>query len=98
MTNHHHKTKEPGGNFWFNFTLGTLFGAGGLFILGTQQGRKLLKKAMEMAENLEGSAAEMIASLEEKVGDQEKKIGGSLHSVLEKIKMALPAKKEEGKK
>lgn len=97
MTNHNHHNIRHHSNFWFSFTLGTLFGAGGLFFIGTKQGRKLLQKIIDMSENLEGSVEEIITSFQENVHDQEKKIDDSLHSVLEKIRTTLPVKKEQDK-
>lgn len=99
---HRDHPKKQHNNVWFGFTLGSVIGATGLFLIGTTQGRKLLKKAMEMAENLETSAQDMIADIEDYKEKNEQKIKDiveplvehtPLHAVLQKIQTALPSQK-----
>ena len=96
MTHHHQNNKSQHNHIWFSFTLGSIIGASGLFLIGTTQGRRLLKKAMEMAEKLEGSVEEMIVRLKEEEEDTGRKIisDPNLHTVLQKIQTALPHHKE----
>ena len=97
---HRDHQKKQHNNVWFGFTLGSIIGATGLFLIGTTQGRKLLKKAMEMAENLEMSAQDMIVDLEKAGEKTEQKIKDIvepliehtlLHTVLQKIQTVLPS-------
>lgn len=97
---HRDHPKKQHNNVWFGFTLGSIIGATGLFLIGTTQGRKLLKKAMEVAENLETSAQDMIADIEDYKEKNEQKIKDiveplvehtPLHTVLQKIQTALPS-------
>ncbi|HLD26352.1 MAG TPA: YtxH domain-containing protein [Patescibacteria group bacterium] len=96
---HHDNQKKHQSHIWFGFTLGSVIGATGLFLIGTTQGRKLLKKAMEIAEHLETSAEDVITHLENTVEEKGQKIKDivepfiehtPLHSVLQKIQTVLP--------
>ena len=42
-------------NFWFNFSLGAVVGAAGVYFFGTKKGRKQLERALELTDNLEGT-------------------------------------------
>ncbi len=84
----HHKKQHS--HVWFGFTLGTVIGATGLFLLGTTQGRKLLKKAMEMAEHLETSTQDMLTHLENKDIVEPLVEHTPLHKILQKIQTVLP--------
>lgn len=99
---HHDHHKKQQSQMWFCFTLGSIIGASGLFLIGTAQGRKLLRKAMEMAENMETSASKMIADLEDEAEEKGQKIKDfaeplightPLHTVLQKIQTVLPQHK-----
>lgn len=99
---HHDHHKKQQTHMWFGFTLGSIIGASGLFLIGTAQGRKLLKKAMEMAENMETSVGKMLADLEDEVEEKGQKIKDivepliettPLHTVLQKIQTVLPPHK-----
>lgn len=88
MTQHaaHQKSHS---HLWFSFALGSIIGASGLFLIGTTQGRKLLKKAIAMGENLEESVADMLSRLEEEF-EPAAEANASLHTVLHKIQTVLP--------
>ena len=47
------KSKESPSNFWFGFALGTIAAVGSSYLLGTQNGRDLTKKLLDLTENLE---------------------------------------------
>lgn len=92
------------GNVWFGFAVGAVIGAGGLYLLGTKDGRVLLKKLIDLAENMELSAEDVISEIEHTFEESEAKPvldgeeilnhgGASLHMVLDKIRQVFPDKK-----
>lgn len=93
-------------NFWFGLIMGITFGAGGLYLIGTKNGRKKIKKLMELAEDMELHLEEVV----DNVGyDLEKKEEGfkekatefieknDIKGIIEKITSIIPEKKETKK-
>lgn len=92
----HDQNKSSLTNFWFGFSLGaiTLTIAG--YLLGTKNGRILLKKILELSENLEENLLLLGEELEENILEKSQadqtfkstpKIHSTLRDVLEKIKV-----------
>lgn len=52
-------------HFWPGFTLGAVLGVAGVYFFGTKQGRKNLKKAIELTENLEDTIDKTIGGVGE---------------------------------
>ncbi len=52
-------------NFWSGFTLGAVLGVAGVYLFGTKPGRKNLKKALELTENLEETIEKTIGGVGE---------------------------------
>lgn len=90
---HRGQHQKPHSHIWFSFALGSIIGASGLFLIGTAQGRRLLKKAMESAEHLEESVADMLSRLEEEDKPAVHE-DSTLHTVLHKIQTILPHKEK----
>ncbi|HLL60301.1 MAG TPA: hypothetical protein VK338_01160 [Candidatus Nitrosocosmicus sp.] len=104
MTETHH-TKHNN-SFGSSFFWGVAVGAAGLYLLGTKNGRNIVKKMMDSVEQLENSAEDIFDILEEKAKDdfnvenlaeaihdkkEETHIPTSnLHSVMEKIRSSIP--------
>ncbi len=61
-------------SFWFGFLLGGLLTGSAAFLLGTKQGRKTLKKVLEMSENIE----ETLKDLFDEYGDEIREKGVEL--------------------
>lgn len=57
-------------HFGSSFFWGACFGAAGLYLLGTKQGRHVLKRLMDSVENLENSAEDIFEVLEDKLEGQ----------------------------
>lgn len=58
------------GNFWSGFYMGTILGAGGLFLLGTKKGRETLQKILDATENLEESVVNILDELHKEVNNE----------------------------
>lgn len=56
-------------NFWFGFSLGTIMGVAGVYLFGTEQGRKNLHKALELTENLEETVEKAMGGVGEEYID-----------------------------
>lgn len=99
-------------NLWQGFALGTAWGAGVVFFLGTKRGRELLKKAITISENLEENLGDFIEGLEEDIQEEVTErltpiiapVVGSAHeassglgTVIDKIK-SLTGGRKHGKK
>ncbi len=88
------------GNIWFGFATGIVLGGGGLYLLGTKDGRVLLKKIIAFIEDMEFSAEDVLNGVEEvlnaEVSDETdvqqgaKPHNDSLNMVLDKIKHVFP--------
>ena len=94
-------------NFWFGLLIGSALGAGGLYVVGTKNGRKFAKKMLDAAENWEMVLEDAVAEFDFKTyGEREnikegmeefgKKAKGDMETVLEKIFSV--AHKQESKK
>ncbi len=100
--------------FWFGFLLGGGLTATAAFFLGTKQGRKTLKKVLELSENMEDTLEELVDEygdeIKEKgleIADELKKNSKnllntpeshSLHSLLDKMKVFSPATQKKVKR
>ena len=62
-------SEEKQGNFWFGFFLGGLFGAIAIFIMGTKEGKKLMERLTEDAEEYEEDLEQKVAKLQIKGED-----------------------------
>lgn len=107
MIHHARENKSHHSYLWLSFALGSVIGASGLFLIGTTQGRKLLKRAMEIAETLEESAADLVGRIEEEAEDKGQKIrqaiepiisNSNLQTVLDKIQTTVLPHHKESKK
>lgn len=99
------KDTRSGGNYWSGFFIGAVFGLGIFFLLGTKKGREILKRALELSQEIEEKVSDIADELEER-GQEGKKsskkieketstsAGDNLNSVLKKIKSAMPSKDE----
>jgi hypothetical protein len=89
--------------FWSGLSMGFLFGASSLFLLGTKKGRSFLKQIMEATEDLEGLTDDILEEAKNYMNEsktplvdqaeevqQEKTIG----SVIDKIQAVLPEKSD----
>ncbi|MBP6045086.1 MAG: hypothetical protein WAT72_04460 [Microgenomates group bacterium] len=65
MSQQHHNPS----NFWFGFSLGTIMGVAGVYLFGTEQGRKNLHKALELTENLEETVEKAMGGVGEEYID-----------------------------
>lgn len=80
-------------NLWLGFAFGAISAATLAFFLGTKKGRQMLKKILEISENLEENAVIIAEQLEEEIMDKADKIGDLkegkplLGNILEKIKI-----------
>lgn len=101
MKNNH---VASGKNVWTSFVIGLLVGSGGLYLLGTNQGRKFLRGLLDAIDDIELTAEDILSEVEEilaaVVQDESTPIaavpkmsGESLESVLHKIQHALPIRK-----
>lgn len=52
------------GNFWLGFFLGGIIGAFLIFVFGTKEGKKMLEKILERAEDYEEELEEKVAKLQ----------------------------------
>lgn len=93
-------TYQSGGNIWFGVAVGMLLGGGGLYLLGTKNGRDMLKKIIALAEDMELSLADVLSNIEEVFENENPVISrkddsvithsDSLNTVLDKIKDVFP--------
>ena len=100
-----HETRyQGGGNIWFGVAVGILLGGGGLYFLGTKDGRKLLKKIIALAEDMELSLEDVVNEVEELFESENPVIDGqgnmdlgrhdNINTVLDKIKHVFPHENE----
>lgn len=93
-TSHNYPT-----NFWFGFALGTVSAITLSYLLGTKQGRELLKKLVKVSEHLDETSPDFLGALTEisqvfrgekqQLNPQiEKQTNSSLTNVLDKIRHA----------
>lgn len=97
-------TYHGGNNIWFGVVVGILLGGGGLYVLGTKNGRSLLKKIIALAEDMELSLEDVLSSVEEIFEEENPVIMGkedsqstshdNLNTVLDKIKHVFPVERE----
>lgn len=89
------------GNVWFGFAVGAIIGAGGLYLFGTKDGRVLLNKLIDLAENMELSVEDVISEIEHTFEETQVKPlvqgeevlakgAASMHVVLDKIRQVFP--------
>ena len=88
QTHSHHKNS----NLWLGFAFGAISAATLTFFLGTKKGRQMLKKILDISENLEENALVIAEQIEEEIMEKADKIADLkqgkpvLGSILEKIK------------
>jgi gas vesicle protein len=68
-------------SFWFGFLLGGAITGSTAFFLGTKQGRKTLKKLLEMTEDMEGT----LQTFFEEYGNEIREKGAELFDEVKKI-------------
>lgn len=68
-------------SFWFGLLLGGAVTGSAAFFLGTKQGRKTLKKILELSENMEGT----LETFFEEYGEEIKEKGVELFEDLQKL-------------
>ncbi len=68
-------------SFWFGFLLGGALAGSAAFLLGTKQGRKTLKRVLEMSEDIEGT----LQSFFEEYGDEIREKGEELWDEVKKL-------------
>lgn len=86
----------PASNFWFGFSLGIVATGAFVYLFATENGRKNLKKILDLTENLEGTINDLSEELtgnplfnNEQI-DNGKKSSETIHSLLSKIKDMSP--------
>ena len=72
-------------SFWFGFLLGGAITGSTAFFLGTKQGRKTLKKLLEMTEDMEGT----LQTFFEEYGNEIREKGAELFDEVKKIQKNL---------
>ncbi len=68
-------------SFWFGFLLGGALTGSAAFFLGTKQGRKVLKRLLEMSEDIEGT----LQTFFEEYGDEIREKGVELWGEVKKL-------------
>lgn len=102
--------RNESNEFWLAFALGTTVAVSALFFLGTDKGRKKLKKLIELAEQAEDRFIETIENVEtgvselkydilslSKVNDQVSQLPSMLRQFVQKIKTLTPGTKHSKK-
>lgn len=90
--NHHQQS------FWSGLSLGVIVGASGLALFGTKKGRELVQKMLDITENFEESAGNVISDLEKELHvDENIRAAGNagftaIESLLDKIQSIMPEK------
>lgn len=84
-------------NFWSGLSLGVIFGASSLFLLGTKKGRQYVKNLVNTMENLDEVGEGIIEELKEHVDELQTSVHKSnavdnIETVIEKIRSVLPEK------
>jgi GTPase SAR1 family protein len=97
-------------NFWLGFAFGTITAGGAAYLLGTKQGREILKKILELSENWEENFLEIMEELGEEIGDKGSEIinevkklptqknHSSLDSLLNKMRHLTPSDNKKEKR
>lgn len=93
MTNNDGELRQTN-NFLAHFLMGAVFGASALFFLGTTKGRQILRKSLEVSEDLEKSIEKIIKESAGKIEEDEEKDNRFIQ-ILEKIKSIFSSKKED---
>ena len=103
MENQNHKLSS----FWFGFLLGGLLTGGAAFLFGTKEGRKTLKKLLELSEDLEENLASLVEEygeeIKEKISEEKPRINKpssskTIDSLLDKIKTLAPQTQKKVKR
>jgi hypothetical protein len=71
--------------FWLGFILGAIATGAGAYFFGTKKGREMLKKILELSENLEENLLIIGEELEEELGETGKQIKETLMELPNKI-------------
>ncbi|OGK14545.1 hypothetical protein A3C98_02095 [Candidatus Roizmanbacteria bacterium RIFCSPHIGHO2_02_FULL_37_15] len=61
-------------NLWLGFAFGALAATTVAFLFGTNKGRQILKKLLELSENLEENALAIVEEIEETFVDKAKEL------------------------
>ncbi len=86
---------EHSKGFRFGMMLGSVVGSAGLYLLGTQQGRKKLRSVIDSFDALDTNIVEDIKKLAQSPSEsQGKKVVSDIQTVLHKIETTLPSRKE----
>lgn len=93
MTNNNDGLRRTN-NFLPRFLMGAVFGASALFFFGTAKGRQLLRKSLEVSEDLEKSIENIIKEMQSAVEKDEDKDNRFIQ-ILEKIKSVFSSKKDD---
>lgn len=77
-------------NFWIGFSLGMAGATGIAFLLGTKQGREMVKKALKFSENMEENLERLLDGDSKQKGKKDAKKTGfhleNVEEILSKIK------------
>lgn len=95
--NLHHSSSS---NIWFSFVVGAVLGSSGLYLFGTKKGRQFLKKMLDVLEDLELNAEDVLMEVEGIIGEIDsspketsEEPANNLNSVMHKIQHVLPIRK-----
>ncbi len=89
MDDHSNRTS----NFWFGFALGMTASTAALYFFGTKRGREIMRRFLDLTEDLEGSIEDVVDSLGKEGAEEFKNV------ILQKVRpnretsTAKPAKK-----
>lgn len=87
------QNKNSSSNLWLGFAFGAISATTIAFFLGTKKGRQMLKKILELSENLEDNALVIAEQIEEALMEKAEKITEQksdkpiLGNVLERMKI-----------
>lgn len=96
VQSHNHAEKEHGNsksNLWLGFAFGAISATAIGFFLGTKKGRQILKKLLDLSENLEDNAMVLAEQIEEMILEKadkntdQKQDKPLLGNILEKMKI-----------
>lgn len=88
----HSDFRNKSSNLWLGFAVGAITATSLAFLFGTQKGRQILKKLLEISENLEENALAIAEELEEMLAEkaenfsQQQQNKPILGTLLDKIK------------
>ncbi len=89
------KTDHKISNLWLGFAFGAITTSVVAFLLGTKKGREILKKLLELTENLEENILIVAEEIEETLIDKAEKLKTSakekpaLGNILDKMKIKI---------